>query len=498
MAEIKVNHIILPESIVFNFNHNTVTVHKGTPDYAKCLLAMTEGRMYDIPGILDKVTSLRAKFLDTGLTVINGVLYCDGNSVDTYLANKIITFFDQNLPFKPLVAYWRRLRKNPSPNSVSQLYRFAEVCKCAITEDGLIVTEKGVNATDDPNVFRSIWDSNFIYRMNEPARMSRDAVLDDPKNGCGPGLHAGSHSFAVNWAHSGNRGTVLELLIDPEHVVSVPDDHSFEKMRCCEVLPVAVREGGEYFGGIAIDSTKEERESVVVNSCSDSADPQTDNQVSALPILTIGDVQYKPYEITSKVYDNLRNAEGAEYQVPQVAGLSRYRASKSPAAIRKFCENMGMVVYESYKLFFSGVNVPLFVFKANGDLMDRCLLLHPLSVKPEAIVKVSTLAKVVTVDTPNPYLAKGMKVFGLVAYNGNQYEVVIMNNNVPIIAEFIENNYDGFVKSVIRLKPSRLPIGLLKILEPSNITDVKRIALLDDSVVFMMHYAGRTFIMRKE
>ena len=70
--------------------------------------------------------------------------------------------------------------------------------------------------------------------MNLPGSVLRFPRRDVDSNtsvGCSQGLHAGTHTYATEWARGGK---LVAVAIKAVNVVSVPDDCTFQKLRVCE------------------------------------------------------------------------------------------------------------------------------------------------------------------------------------------------------------------------------------------------------------------------
>ena len=68
--------------------------------------------------------------------------------------------------------------------------------------------------------------------------MDRNEVDDNPDNTCSSGLHVA----AYNYAKSFSSGHLVEVEINPEDVVAVPNDYDGEKMRVCKFKVVKICE----------------------------------------------------------------------------------------------------------------------------------------------------------------------------------------------------------------------------------------------------------------
>lgn len=485
MGDKSLSFITLNNSLVFNIDNKSVTVMKGTAQYADVCLALSEGRFNDIPNIIDKLGGLQKTLKNGEFDVVNGVVRCGGEPVDPYISEKLLEFYEKGLPYKPLQNFWKRLCKNPSKNSVSQLYRFLEVAKCPIAEDGMIVSMKGVHrVSGTTDEFYSRHDHNFKYKIGVPAIIDRNRIPDDPTTACGIGLHAGSFSYARGWA-----STVIELLIDPADVVSVPNDCSSQKLRACKVLPVAVYTGGEHNKGIAIVS--DDAETVPLNPV-----VAPDAVAVAGTGMIINRAAYKDVAFTAAAFDNviaLKPAVG-------VKGLMRYRASKAPAAIRRHVSEAGAALSEAY--IFTVPNKSsetLFISLADNKGTPIYTLFVPAAVSDtdaESIVayiadeRVVKKAEVVNLFT-KAYTGKAL--LHLVTYVREQYELIKVSHKT--VDAFLAANSEGVIVSATGIKPSKAPSALLK---DYSIQKIVRVTL-ESSVAFVLQLVdGTVLLMRKE
>lgn len=80
-------------------------------------------------------------------------------------------------------------------------------------------------------------------RLGHPVSMPREQCDADQSHTCSSGLHLGSKG----WLKQNYYGSVgLMCLVNPAHVVAVPGEDFYGKMRTCEYYPVAVIDFDEY------------------------------------------------------------------------------------------------------------------------------------------------------------------------------------------------------------------------------------------------------------
>ena len=147
--------------------------------------------------------------------------------VPNYIAKRILEFEREKLPIEPLVLFWKKLRKNPSKDSQEMLYGFLEANHHTLTEDGNFIAYKKVDRVDDKLV------DNYTRKMDNSigkiVSMPREEVVEDKNQTCSRGLHVAAWDYAQSY--SGN--VLVEVMVDPTDVVSVPIDHNNQKMRVC-------------------------------------------------------------------------------------------------------------------------------------------------------------------------------------------------------------------------------------------------------------------------
>lgn len=173
----------------------------------------------------------------------NVFLAGEKKQVHKVIAERLVQFAEQNLPYMPLVKFWKNLRKNPSARSVEQLYSFLEKNHHPLTEDGCFLAYKRVDKqtvkgkVQYPSFHKNPDGSLLLNLIGKRVRMDRKKVNANPHETCSTGLHVASYSYAHLNYNSGS-GTLLEVKVNPRDVVSVPTDYSQMKMRVCEYVPL--------------------------------------------------------------------------------------------------------------------------------------------------------------------------------------------------------------------------------------------------------------------
>ena len=78
-------------------------------------------------------------------------------------------------------------------------------------------------------------------KLGTPSTMPRAECDNNEQVSCSSGLHVGAPHYVSRFGH-GDSNYILACLVNPMHVVAVPMDYSWQKLRCCEYLPYAICE----------------------------------------------------------------------------------------------------------------------------------------------------------------------------------------------------------------------------------------------------------------
>jgi hypothetical protein len=236
-----VSHNLTNNSLVIVYSNdkgfNTKIVESSHPNWRQVLAAYKQGNYDEVIDLIDVKTAINKKF-DGKFTIVGETVQYNGETVNGYLFDRIIFFMRNNLPFERLVKFADNLYQNPSNRARQELYKFLEHKNMPITEDGCFLAYKGVQ-----NDFWSITggtikvlkgkvnDEGQIYNgVGEEIIVDRGDVDDNCNNTCSKGIHAGSVSYATDFA---GKGKIVVVKINPKDCVSVPTDCNGQKLRTC-------------------------------------------------------------------------------------------------------------------------------------------------------------------------------------------------------------------------------------------------------------------------
>lgn len=186
------------------------------------------------------------------------ILLFDGDPIHTTLAEYIRELVKSKNPqVGAFVNFMVRLSGNPSEKSRNSLFDWIQTLlnkgeKLTITPEGMLVAYKGVLIDEDGdpasiNVGPGFVDGVYVEnahlknKVGSTVSVSRSYVDANTARGCSRGLHAGTYSYAHNFA----RGMTLRVEIDPVDVVAVPADCAYQKIRTCRYTVIEVNDEPE-------------------------------------------------------------------------------------------------------------------------------------------------------------------------------------------------------------------------------------------------------------
>jgi hypothetical protein len=191
---------------------------------------------HDVPAIvkaMDREDHIRQSVSGTDVEVINGTVYYKGEEVHNALTDKLLDLMDDGHNVTPWIKFLENLMLNPSYRSRECLYQFLEQFDAPITPDGNFIAFKRISKN-----WKDIHSGTFDNSIGTVVKMDRARVDDDPKHTCSSGLHICADKYLQHFADAFNSRTVV-VEVNPAHVVAVPYDYDFAKMRVCEYKVLA-------------------------------------------------------------------------------------------------------------------------------------------------------------------------------------------------------------------------------------------------------------------
>lgn len=218
------------------------------PNYQEIvrLAAMGDESVVDLFD-LSVVIARKFEQVSDRVSIRDGRVYLDGDEVHSDLNDQIVEFHKAGADFMPLVKFYDKIEQNPNADSREQLYAWLKAHKFTITPEGDLLGYKGVRKSSSQPGYESInrgraivngqeFNGAIPQQIGDVVTMPRSEVEHNPSAGCSRGLHVGTWNYARDFA----MGEVLEVVVNPRDVVSVPHDCNAEKLRTCRYVVTGV------------------------------------------------------------------------------------------------------------------------------------------------------------------------------------------------------------------------------------------------------------------
>lgn len=232
-------HMEFSNSFSATIKGRPYNVSREHPEYDTLWQAVVEGdeqkflSHYDIESRIKTAfdsDEVREKGMD--IVVKDGQVLYQGKPLHNSVCDRIIRAVERSESSRivqPLMRFLDNLMGNPSHQSVKELYGFLEHGNMPITEDGCFLAYKAVRKD-----YRDKHSGKFDNSVGAVNEMPRNMVNDDRTKTCSTGFHVGAWGYAgkSGWfTRSGDR--VMVVKVNPRDAVSVPHDHSDQKLRVC-------------------------------------------------------------------------------------------------------------------------------------------------------------------------------------------------------------------------------------------------------------------------
>jgi len=222
------NSILTNRSAIIMFDdHDPITIPVESLVYSDLYDAIKNGQFDQVPALASKAIQIREQS-GGAFDVVGGCVVIDGDPLPEALSNRISEFADQHLPIFAFLNFWYNLRENPSEDSRKDLFNFLNKNHVPLTEDGCFIAYKRVN----DNLWDSYTGKTHKYEIGSVVKMPRNECDSDRNNTCSSGLHVAGYEYGSTFCF-GTR--LIEVKVNPKHVVAVPFDYDLQKMRVCEL-----------------------------------------------------------------------------------------------------------------------------------------------------------------------------------------------------------------------------------------------------------------------
>ena len=226
------------------------TIGSDNPDYGKVIAGLvptqtlTDEELLQIIApfelIYKKLTKLSERVSRKGMK-----LYFDGDQAAHRLAQHILTIMDggaDDVEVQAWLKFWEKAATNPSLKSQDELFIFIEKHGLSITADGDAVLYKGVLANGTsmhagPGIVDGVEYeyANLPNHVGAVVEIPRSNVDDNRGIACSKGLHVGDFTYPTQYLGS-SAPRLLNVVVNPRDVVSVPFDENDRKIRVCRYV----------------------------------------------------------------------------------------------------------------------------------------------------------------------------------------------------------------------------------------------------------------------
>lgn len=232
--------IVTPNSLIVNIDNKVYNAQSNHPNFKQLKEAYKAGDTNAFVEAFDVKEAVRTyvengERKSTGVEIVGDQVLYNGQPVHNKVVETIQNMMSEGFDIKPMVKFLENMMKNPSYNSVKEMWKFIESMGLAITEDGCFLAYKTVRE-DYKDKYTGTIDNT---PGQNPPRLERNQVDDNCNNACSHGYHVGALGYAGpgGWYNS-HSDKVLICKVNPADVVSVPLDYSCQKMRCTYYEPV--------------------------------------------------------------------------------------------------------------------------------------------------------------------------------------------------------------------------------------------------------------------
>ncbi len=236
--------VILTENFFTLIGDKDYSITKSDSRFAQAI-ALYKARNWDaLLNLLDRPAAI-ARYSHGNVIVYDGVITFKGQEVHNAVADRILTFFKEGLPYEPLVAFMNNLFDNTSEGVRAKLYQFLERNNLGITEDGNVVVYKMVTEDGAPPYhsgsafYKELEDGKteevFTYNVGNTYILPREQIHEGGECN-GPGLHVGNKTYWGNDFDKSNTytgsGRLLIAEVRPQDVCNVSSADSTKMVVC--------------------------------------------------------------------------------------------------------------------------------------------------------------------------------------------------------------------------------------------------------------------------
>lgn len=169
-----------------------------------------------------------------GLTVDGSGISYLGTLLPDRATRRICELMAEGHESGPLLKFLHKLMQNPKEDIFLELFDFMSVSGLPITAEGDFIAYKIVRDN-----YLDIYSGTMDNTPGKPVTMPPALVDSDRNRTCSRGLHVCSKSYLPHYGSAINGSDRIVICrIDPRHVMAIPTDYNFAKMRVSQYMVI--------------------------------------------------------------------------------------------------------------------------------------------------------------------------------------------------------------------------------------------------------------------
>jgi transcriptional regulator with XRE-family HTH domain len=223
----RLNYVLQPENLAVAVTDPTTqmpswkTMHSSHASFKSIVRALKNQDWSRALRLFDKSQLIADKSQGKVQVRKDGVFY-NGTLLNNSLTDRILHLIKEGKSVSHMLKFMDRLYLNPSQDAINELFDWLNGCKLPITDDGRFVAYKRVRSD-----YKDVFSGTIDYSVGQIVFMKRSDVCTNRHDTCAEGLHFCSIAYLPGYP--GDR--IMQVLVDPADVVSIPSDYEYTKGR---------------------------------------------------------------------------------------------------------------------------------------------------------------------------------------------------------------------------------------------------------------------------
>ncbi len=216
--------------------------HPKFPEIAKIMADADESdgwigddEIETIRSVIDAASAVKAtlaKVQEGDLVFTGDAVLFKGQPLGLEACRRIVEIAQNGVPIGRMLKFLNKVLDNPIESARNELWQFMEASGLPINEDGDFIAYKIVR--DD---YKDIYTGTFDNSVGSVCEVKPFEVDPDRNNTCSRGLHVCGKDYLPHYG-CGSGSRIMTVVVNPAHVVAVPVDYSFHKMRTWKYIVI--------------------------------------------------------------------------------------------------------------------------------------------------------------------------------------------------------------------------------------------------------------------